>query len=285
MLHGLYPALITPFTPTGEVDHPSLARIIARSEDAGCQGVVVGGTNGESPALSAVEKRDLVRAAVATAGSLTVVAGLGTESLPEAIWLADQARKAGAIAALAMPPRFWQPCDPKGIFEWFSQLLDKTSLPVVLYHYPKRSGFSVSPEAYAPLLQHPNCAGLKDSSGDRDNLAALPGLVRPGQALMMGDERLLVDALHLGWTGSISGLGNAIPHALARMIQHPDDEAWSAIIAPLLAELRGLSQPAHHKQLLFELGVIGSPTVRPPLQPAEPQKEANLIERVLGKPR
>src|SRR5690349_2804546 len=95
---GVYPASVTPMLSDGQVDMPSVARILAHFKAAGCKGAVLAGTNGEGPSLSAVEKRDLIRIAVPIFPELKVVAGIATPSLDEAIWLASQAHKAGAAA-------------------------------------------------------------------------------------------------------------------------------------------------------------------------------------------
>lgn len=281
-LRGVFPAAVTPFDADHAVDNVSLARLLARFESAGCEGVVVGGTNGEASSLSAVERRDLVRIATACAGSLRVIAGLGTESLPEALWLSQQAKKAGAIAVLAMAPRFWQPCPPEGVAAWWHELLDHSELPVILYNFPKRSGFLPEPGFFEPLLAHPNCCGLKDSSGDPANIPLFAAQKRPNQSLLIGDEKLLAQALLSGWTGAISGLANSIPTALVRFARDPHDTAWATLLAPLIAQLRGLSQPAHHKQLLSELGVLTTPAVRHPLLPAPPSVALSAIREALG---
>src|SRR5690242_18708589 len=103
LLTGVYPAAVTPFRADGSIDEVSLARLLAYFEAAGCQGVVLAGTNGEGPSLSAFEKRDLLRAAQAAKGGLLTVLGIATPSLTEALWLSQQAGKSGADAILLMP--------------------------------------------------------------------------------------------------------------------------------------------------------------------------------------
>ncbi|MBA3725346.1 MAG: dihydrodipicolinate synthase family protein, partial [Armatimonadetes bacterium] len=92
MLSGAFTAIVTPFAEDGSIDYPAFARLLAWHEAEGMDGVVAAGTNGEGPSLSAPEKRDLVSFAVQHAGKLSVIAGLGTCAITEAIWLSNQAQ-------------------------------------------------------------------------------------------------------------------------------------------------------------------------------------------------
>lgn len=122
MLAGAYTALVTPFDASGGIDYPGVARLLAWHEANGMDGVVVAGTNGEGPSLSAIEKRDLLRFAVEHSGALKIILGAGTCSITEAIWLSDQAKKAGAVASLVLPP-FYFPASQTGLKNWFEELL------------------------------------------------------------------------------------------------------------------------------------------------------------------
>src|SRR5690349_13881865 len=131
---GLYPASVTPFDSEGQIDLPSLAKLLAYFEASGCRGVVLAGTNGEGPSLSAVEKRDLIREAMPTRGRLDVILGVATPSLEEAVWLNNQAAKAGAIASLVMPPGYFREASEEGVEGWFMQVLDRSKLPIIVYN-------------------------------------------------------------------------------------------------------------------------------------------------------
>lgn len=128
---GIYPASVTPLDSSGRLDAESLARLLAGFEAAGCKGVVLAGTNGEGPSLSAPEKRDLVALAKPLAGSLELILGIATPSLSEAVWLAKQAAKEGCIAVLVMPPAYWRNVGEEAIAAWFVALMDASPLPAV----------------------------------------------------------------------------------------------------------------------------------------------------------
>src|SRR5882724_5248993 len=124
---GTYPASVTPFDEKGRIDMAGVARLLAWFRANGCTGVVLAGTNGEGPSLSAVEKRDLIRTAVPLANGLPIVLGVATASLEEAVWSCESARKDGAAAALVMPPAYYREASQEGIILWYEELLARTS--------------------------------------------------------------------------------------------------------------------------------------------------------------
>ena len=204
---GIYPASTTPFLPSGQIDFNSLARLVAGYEAAGCQGVVVSGTNGEGPNLAAVEKRDLVREAVKFKGQLKVILGISTPSLEEAKWLASQAGKAGADALLLLPPGYFRRASERGVADWLLAVLDASPIPVILYHYPTSNGVGLPLSHFSELVSHLNFAGVKNSEGDLSLLPFFRSETGESHALFVGDERLIPAALDAGWSGSISGQG------------------------------------------------------------------------------
>lgn len=269
---GILPAAVTPFTPSGEVDTVSLARLLAYFEAAGCSGVVIGGTNGEGPSLSAVEKRDTVRQAVTLAGRLPVIAGIATASLTEAVWLAQQAEKAGTAGLLVMPPGYFRSVEISAIAQWFEALMDASGLPLLAYNFPKMTGITLTPEFFERVSKHSRFAGLKDSSGEIGNIASYRAALGPEHRLWVGNELLLPMALEAGWSGSISGASNTVPTWLVRVaheLRSPDlRESGTAkfeLLAPILEFIRSQPQPALHKQVLHAFGILATPDVRLPL--------------------
>lgn len=289
---GIYPASVTPFLESGEVDFASVARLMAYFDAAGCAGVVVGGTNGEGPSLSAVERRDLCREAARLAGRLLVIQGIATASLPEAIWLCEQAGKAGACAALVMPPAYFRTASDAAIVAWFHALLDAAPIPIICYNFPKMTGITLSQAMVEQLAQHDRFGGVKDSSGDAANLTAYRSATHPRHALLVGNETLLLDALESGWTGSISGAANVVPQWLSRIVLEWDDPGMLesartkfALLLPILEAVRSQGQPAMNKCVLHDWGLIALATPRLPLtEPTEPEARAILsqIESTLG---
>jgi 4-hydroxy-tetrahydrodipicolinate synthase len=270
LLPGVYPASITPFTPEGKVDHLIMARLLAGYEAAGCKGVVLAGTNGEGPSLSAVEKRDLVRTMVPVRGKLQLIAGVASPSLDEAIWLCQQAAKDGAVAALVMAPGYFREASPEGIAKWFERLLDDARLPVLAYNFPQRTGITLTPDLFARLADHPNLAGLKDSSGERGNLPAYRTALKEHHVLYVGNETLLLEALANGWTGTISGAANVVAEWLCQVMATSGQAQQTKfdLLLPVLEAIRKSPQPATHKAILHANGLLPCPDLRLPLEAA-----------------
>ena len=277
---GVYPASVTPMDAKGEVDEASVARLLAYFEAAGCKGVVLAGTNGEGPSLSAFEKRDLLRLADTCKGKLELVLGIATPSLDEARWSCEQAGKNGAVAVLVMPPSYFRSATEEGIAEWFEALAGASPVPLLAYNFPKMTGFSMSPGFIERLARHPNVAGFKDSSGEAANLAAYR-VAAGDKTLFVGDETLLMDALTKGWTGTISGAANCVPQWLSQIVAGRD-EAKFELALPVIKTIRSQPQPATNKAVLHAHGVIATPYPRLPLKPSDPTAVLEAMERHLG---
>jgi 4-hydroxy-tetrahydrodipicolinate synthase len=282
---GVYPASVTPMDDEGRVDFAAIPRLLAHFRAEGCKGIVLAGTNGEGPSLSAVEKRDLIRLATPIFPDFKVIAGIATPSLDEAVWLANQASKAGAAAGLVMAPGYFRDAAEEGILGWFEKLFDSTELPILVYNFPQRTGFAHSADAIARLAGHERMIGLKDSSGNPANLADY-SRAAPDKLKFVGNETLLLDALDKGWTGTISGAANCIPSWLAAIVhdwnQGKRDSARAKfkLVSPAIESLRGVPQPASNKALLHRAGILESPAVRLPLQSAPREVLQPLIEKL-----
>jgi len=282
---GIMPASVTPFDENGRIDFVSLAKLFAYFEACGCSGIVLAGTNGEGPSLSAVEKRDLVKEAVQLT-NLPVVLGVATPSLDEATWLCSQAGKSGATAILLMPPGYFKIATERGTMNWMKAVAEQSPIPVIAYNFPKYSGFTMSAEFIAELAQHANILGFKDSSGDVANLTAYRK-ASPEKILLVGDETLLLKSLDAGWQGSISGAANLVPQWLVRIFEQWGVDAEKAetkfkILVDVLSEIRRGPQPALNKAVLTEWGVIVRPDVRLPLETADWSALIKQIEDRLG---
>lgn len=284
---GVYPAAVTPLDDQGKVDHAAVARLLAWFEACGCKGAVLAGTNGEGPSLSAVEKRDLLQNAVP--GKLELILGIATPSLDEALWLTKRAAEFGAVAALVMPPFYFRDAEESGIVDWFTQLMDKSPMPVLVYNFPQKTGITLTPEFMNTLARHEMFAGLKDSSGSVENIQSYPqALAQKADAkLFVGNEELLIQALDAGWTGTISGAANVLPQWLAQVIREydaaqeggaakADAHAKFELLLPAIGALRGQKQPALNKALLQKLGILPSARLRPPLTPTP----GEAVERI-----
>jgi 4-hydroxy-tetrahydrodipicolinate synthase len=279
---GVFPAAITPFDDAGKVDLPAVARLLAWFKANGCAGAVLAGTNGEGPSLGAVEKRDLIRAAVPLFPELKIVLGIATPSLDEAVWLCAQAHKAGAAAGLVMAPYYFREATEDGIARWFEYLFDRTELPILVYNFPKRTGVTITPDLMERLGRHERMIGAKDSSGERSNLAGYAAAL-PGKDLYVGNETLLLDALDAGWSGTISGAANVLPNWLSQIVAEFGEGKRESLETKFALTLKGIEalrdspQPAVNKAILHHLGVLPNPALRlPRLPPPEAETEQAL---------
>jgi len=298
---GVYPAAVTPFDSDGRIDMPAVARLLAYFESKGCMGAVLAGTNGEGPSLSAVEKRDLIRAAVPLRGTLDIILGIATPSLDEAKWSCDQAAKAGAVAALVMAPGYFREASAEGIVSWFEELLESSSLPILVYNFPQRTGVEITAEMMSELSAYPQFAGLKDSSGSKENITAYPNSLGLGTeiknqkskienqwSMFVGNETLLWDALDAGWSGTISGAANVVPGWLAEVVNNYPSESAKAkfdLLGLALSKFRAAPQPPTYKALLNYMGVLPSGEMRLPLLEAHTEAllaVKNEVEAILG---
>lgn len=287
---GLYPASVTPFDERGRVDPAGVARLLAWFEASGCQGVVLAGTNGEGPSLSAVEKRDLLKEAAPVRGKLELILGIATPSLHEAVWLSRRAEEFEAAAILVMPPMAFRDAPTEGIRTWFLRLLDDGPAPALLYNHPRMAGIALGADLVAELAAHERVIGLKDSSGEVGNLIAFRQAIPEPKRLFVGDETLLLDALANGWNGTISGAANVLAQVLSTIVERWSTDRDSAqatfdLVLPLIRMLRYNPQPALNKGLLHAMGILETPHVRPPLVEAcQAPIEAMLaaLDKTLG---
>jgi 4-hydroxy-tetrahydrodipicolinate synthase len=239
---GVHVAAITPFTREGTIDAPYFVRLLAHFEAHGAQGVVVAGSTGEGPSLSAPEKAQLYELAVQGRGRLQVIAGVLSCSLDETLYLARQAAKVGCDALMVAPP-FYYPATLEGLVAYYRAVLDASRLPVILYNIPQRTRVKLTPALVDALVQHPNLQGIKDSSGSVRSMRQFLKYA-PRLRVWVGEEKLLLQCLQGGGAGTISGLANvylprmvALCHALssrgrtARGLQTLVDAAADAIDA------------------------------------------------------
>lgn len=291
---GTYPAAVTPLDEKGRIDWAGVAKLLAWFESCGCTGAVLAGTNGEGPSLSATEKRELIEKAMPMRGKLDLILGIATPSIEEAKWLCRRAAEAGAVGALVMPPFYFREAAELGVREWFLELLNASPLPVIVYNFPKRAGMAISHSLMAELALHEQMAGAKDSSGERDNLFGYRQAIRrEDQRLFVGDETLLFEALEAGWSGTISGASNVLALPISALVHDylgglkESAEAKFSLILPLIEAIRKSPQPASHKAILQDWGVVPTSRVRRPLLEADPSATSELrklIEAHTGLP-
>ena len=204
VLGAIYTAMITPFDQRGELDLSEgqrLARwLVARGND----GLVVAGSTGEGQTLDPAERVALYRAVKeAVAGDAIVMANAGTNSTRESVTAVKEAQAAGADAILAVVPYYNKPTQ-SGMLAHFGAIAQTTSLPVVIYNIPGRTGANMLPETLLELARrHRNVAGVKESSGDLKQIGTILRDRTPGFGVWAGDDHLFLPCLSLGADGVV----------------------------------------------------------------------------------
>ncbi|GAB3122132.1 4-hydroxy-tetrahydrodipicolinate synthase [Streptomyces calidiresistens] len=210
-------AMVTPFTPEGELDLDGAQRLADHLVNAGNDGLIVNGTTGESPTTTDREKADLVRAVVEAVGDRAhVVAGAGTNDTRHSIHLARAAQEAGANGLLVVTPYYSKP-PQEGLYQHFTAVADATDLPVMLYDIPGRSGVPINTDTMIRLAEHPRIVANKDAKGDLGR--ASWAIAATGLAWYSGDDMLNLPLLAVGGVGFVSVVGHVVTPELRALVE------------------------------------------------------------------
>lgn len=272
MFEGSIPALVTPMGEDGSIDFGAWEKLLDFHLAAGTDGVVVGGTTGESPVLERGEIEELIRRAKSQIGGrIPVIAGSGTNSTAGSVALSRAAEAAGADALLVVTPYYNKPTQ-EGLFQHFSAVADAVDIPLILYNVPGRTACDMLADTVARLSQHPRIAGVKEATGDIARGAAILRQARPGFLLLSGDDPTAAELIRIGARGVISVTANVAARAMHELCaaglagRHGEAMAINERLIPLHKALFLESNPIPVKWAVHRLGLIG-PGIRLPLTP------------------
>lgn len=273
-------AMVTPFTPSGELDVDGAQRLATHLVDSGNDGLVISGTTGESPTTSDDEKERLLRAVVEAVGDRAqVVAGAGTNDTTHTLRLARTAETVGADGVLVVTPYYNKP-PQAGLLAHFRTVADATGLPVMLYDIPGRSGVPIATETLLALAEHPRIVAVKDAKGDL--FAGSRVIAETDLAYYSGDDVLNLPWLSVGAVGFASVAGHVVAGDLAAMIHaHASGEVTKAleIHQRTIPAVRGIMTHTQgciaSKAVLQRLGLPAGP-VRLPYVDADPDTVAAI---------
>lgn len=214
--HGSITALITPFV-NGKVDEKTFQDFVNWQITEGTHGLVPCGTTGECPTLSDAEQIRLFQLCIeAAAGRVPVMAGCGSNDTAHAIYLTQQAEKAGANAALHTAPYYNKPTQ-EGLYQHYKAIHEATGLPIYLYNVPGRTVVNISGETLQRLAKLPRIAGVKDATSDLSRPPKTRQLCGAGFVQLSGDDATTLAFLAHGGHGSISVLSNIAPALCAEL--------------------------------------------------------------------
>lgn len=216
---GVGTALITPFRKDGSLDEPAVARLAKRQVDAGVHVLVPCGTTGEVPTLTDDERRRVVQIVVEqAAGRSLVLAGAGGYNTREVIHAAAAVREAGADGILSVTPYYNKPT-PEGLYQHYRAIAESTSLPIVVYNVPGRTGCNVDPATLERLASIPNVVGVKEASGNMTQMAEICHRVPSDFIVLSGDDALTLPLMAVGGRGIISVASNEAPAEMVQMVE------------------------------------------------------------------
>lgn len=272
-IRGVVPPLVTPFRPDGTLDVAAFEANLDSyaAEDLG--GYLVLGSNGEAASLEEEEKLVLVRIARACAGSRTLLAGTGLESTRATISFTRKVADAGVDAALVLTPHYYKPqMTAEALTRHFEAVAEASPIPVLLYSVPQFTGLPFPVSVATALAQHPNVAGMKESSGDLGLLARILAAVPARFELACGSAGVFYPALCLGACAGILAVACCAPRpasALYRAFQAGDHTRARQIheaLLPLALAVTAAEGVAGLKLAMDLAGRRGGAT-RPPLLP------------------
>jgi 4-hydroxy-tetrahydrodipicolinate synthase len=277
MFEGSMVALVTPFKK-GKVDDKKLAELVEFHIKNGTSGIVPCGTTGESATLSYEEHERVIEVVIEAADKkIPVIAGTGSNSTAEAIMLTKHAKKAGADATLQVSPYYNKPTQ-EGLYLHFKTIAEEVDIPMIVYNIASRTGVNIEPETMARMSKVKNIVGVKESSGNLEQMSRIRYLCGDKFHLISGDDGLTLPVLAIGGIGIISVVNNIAPRDVADMaakFKKGDLEGARKLHYKLLPLIKAVfieTNPIPVKTAMSLMGMI-EPDLRLPLCP---MSEANL---------
>ena len=285
---GMATAIVTPMTADG-IDYEALGRFLEFQIENGINGIVVMGTTGENATIEPEDQKKVIAYTVEkVAKRVPVIAGTGTNNTEHVLHNTRAACEVGADAILVVTP-YYNKGTQKGLITHFTAVADASSVPVILYNVPSRTGVNLLPKTVAELAKHPNIVAIKEASGSMAQLVELMALCGDQIDVYSGEDALTVPMLAMGAAGTISVLSNVAPKESVAMTDAffagkiEEAAQWQCKLLPLINALFSEVNPIPVKAAVSALG-FGEDYLRLPLTPMEAgHREVLLCEmRKLG---
>ena len=281
MLKGSIVALITPFRDDN-LDEKDYVKLINYHLENGTNGIVPGGTTGESPTLSHNEHKKIIEIAVRECkGKIPVIAGTGSNSTYEAVELSKYAEKAGSDALLVVTPYYNKPTQ-EGLYQHYKKINDNVGVPIIIYNIPSRSVIDMSVETMAKLYELKNIIGVKDATGDLNRVDQQLKIMGNEFIQLTGNDDNSLEFNKKGGIGSISVTANIAAKYCSDFQNACSNDIDKAI------ELDKILQPIHHSMFIesnpspvkYAASLLGmcKPNVRLPLVEVEESTKKNILE-------
>ncbi len=286
---GVGTALVTPFTKNGDLDEAAVRRLGRRQIDGGVHFLCPCGTTGENPTLTDAERLRSVEILVDEAnGAVPILAGAGGYDTKEVIHIAREMARRGASGFLSVTPYYNKPTQ-EGLYQHYRAFAESTSLPIVVYNVPGRTGVNVEVATLARLAEIPNIVGVKEASGNVSQMCEVCRAVPADFIVLSGDDALTLPLMAVGGHGIVSVASNEIPADMVRMVEAAERNDFAAAraiharIMPLLSVNFIESNPQPVKAAMAAMGLVEEIYRLPMVSPkAESKEKINTVLKELG---
>lgn len=279
---GMATAIVTPMHTDGSIDYEALSRFVEFQIDSGINGLVVMGTTGENATIEPEDQKKVIAYTVEkAAGRVPVIAGTGTNNTEHVLHNTRNACQVGADAILVVTP-YYNKATQNGLVTHFTAVADESTLPVILYNVPGRTGCNLLPKTVAKLSEHPNIAAIKEATGSLAQMIEIMHLCGDKIDVYSGEDGLTVPMMAMGAKGTISVLSNVAPRQSVAMTDaclRGDYAAAAKMqcdLLPLINALFSEVNPIPAKAATAAMG-FGADALRMPLTSMEEQNRAVLF--------
>lgn len=288
-IQGTGVAVVTPFNQNGEVDESALKKILAHLEAGKVSYLVMLGTTGESATLTLEEKKHILSLAKAEIqGRIPLVVGVGGNNTHELQQQLASLDLDGCSAILSVSPYYNKPTQA-GLIAHYQTLANTSPLPIILYNVPGRTGKNLESDTTLQLAEHPNIQGIKEASGDMQQVMNILEH-KPGDfQVVSGDDHLTLGYLGLGMDGVISVTANAYPKAMSEMVKAGLKEDFTTArkrhyqLMPIMRKVFAEGNPGGVKAFLSAMGYCEQ-VLRLPLVPVSDALQEEIKQYVSQNP-
>ena len=281
---GMATAIVTPMTADG-IDYDALGRFLEFQIENGINAIVVMGTTGENATIEYADQKEIIRYTVEkVAKRVPVIAGTGTNNTAHVLHNTKNACEVGADAILVVTP-YYNKATQNGLYQHFKTVADASTVPVILYNVPGRTGCNLLPKTVARLAEHPNIVGIKEATGNMAQRVEIMHLCGDKIDVYSGEDALTVPMMAMGGAGTISVLSNVAPKEAVAMTDACKAGDYAAAakmqcdLLPLINALFSEVNPIPAKAGVSAMG-FGEENLRLPLTPMEDATRAKLYEEM-----
>lgn len=285
IFEGVGTALITPFNENG-VDFESLERIVNDQITAGVNALIVCGTTGEPATMTEQERISAVKCVVETTeGRVPVIAGAGSNCTATAISNCQKYEALGVDGLLIVTP-YYNKCTQKGLIAHYEAIAKSTTLPIIVYNVPGRTGVNILPETLDKIADIPNVVAIKEASGNLNQVQKMLDLCKDRIDVYSGEDNLAVEIVKMGGKGLISVLSNVVPSKTATMLslalkgEYELADALQKDVNPLVDQLFVEVNPIPVKKAMELMGYCKK-YIRLPLTEMEDEHTEKLKELLI----